>query len=163
MLEESDRWIAKTASAFNLMAAACVAAMMVLTCADVFLRLFRRPITGTYELVGFLGALFVSFSLANTSVLRGHIAVNFLVQRFSPRTRGMVMLVNDLIAAILFFLVTWQFFVYSRSLKAAGEVSMTLQIPVYPIACGVGFGSGLLFVVLFLRFLKSFILYVKSD
>jgi len=28
---------------------------MLLTCADVVMRLFDRPIPGTYELVGYLG------------------------------------------------------------------------------------------------------------
>ncbi len=162
MLEKIDRWIEKTAYGFNIMAALSVVAMMLLTCTDVFLRFFRRPITGTYELIGFLGALFVSFSLAHTSVMKGHIAVDFLVQRLASSTRNLIMLINDLIGAVLFALVTWQCFSYAQSLNTAGEVSMTLQIPIFLIARGIGVGCGLLFAVLFFRFVKSgFTIFLK--
>jgi TRAP-type C4-dicarboxylate transport system permease small subunit len=162
VLETIDRWIGKTAYGFNVMAALCVVTMMLLTCADVFLRLFRLPITGTYELVGFFGALFVSFSLAHTSLMKGHIAVDFFVQRLAPGVRDILMFVNDLIGAILFALISWQFTAYARSLKAAGEVSMTLQIPIYPIAWGLGFGCGLLFIVLFFRALNAVLCIVEK-
>ena len=41
-----------------------IVVMMLLTCADVVLRYFRKPIPGTYELVCFLGAAAVAFSMA---------------------------------------------------------------------------------------------------
>jgi len=37
-------------------AGSAIVAMMLLTCTDVVLRYFRKPIPGTYELVCFLGA-----------------------------------------------------------------------------------------------------------
>ena len=53
-------------------AGAAIFFMMVLTCADVVLRLLRRPIPGTYELVCFMGAVAVSFAMAHTSVQKNH-------------------------------------------------------------------------------------------
>ena len=53
------RWI-------DLVSAAAIVAMMTLTCADVVLRWFRHPIKGTYELVSFLGAIAVSFAIADS-------------------------------------------------------------------------------------------------
>ena len=40
-------------------AAISLIVMMVLTCADVIMRAFRKPISGTYEIVGFLAAVFL--------------------------------------------------------------------------------------------------------
>jgi TRAP-type C4-dicarboxylate transport system permease small subunit len=117
-------------------AAGSVAAMMLLTCADVVLRYLRRPIPGTYEMVGLLGAVFVSFALAQTSIEKGHIAVEFLVQRLSPGVQVAVDAVNALICTGLFAIISWQSFLYAGKLRRLGEVSMTLQMPIYPFVYG---------------------------
>jgi TRAP-type C4-dicarboxylate transport system permease small subunit len=139
----------------NWMAAAAIAAMMFLTCADVALRLFRRPIPGTYELVGFLGAIFVSFSLAQTSMERGHIAVDFLVQKFSPGVQKTIECISDFVCSLFFCLISWQSILYAGELNSSGEVSMTLQMPIHPFVYGIALGCGVLSIVLFLRFLMS--------
>ena len=56
--------------------------MIVLTCANIFSRLFWIPIQGAYELMGLMGAIVVSFALGYTQIKRGHIAVNILVNSF---------------------------------------------------------------------------------
>jgi TRAP-type C4-dicarboxylate transport system permease small subunit len=135
----------------NALSAVAVMAMMLLTCADIVLRLMRRPITGTYELMGFLAALFVSFALAQTSVDKGHIAVDFLVQRFSRRVQEGIEAVNSLVCIGLFGLVARQCVVYGAELRASGEVSMTLQLPLYPVVYGIGAGCAVLCLALAAR------------
>jgi TRAP-type C4-dicarboxylate transport system permease small subunit len=143
----------------NALSAAAVMAMMLLTCADIVLRLMRRPITGTYELMGFLAALFVSFALAQTSVDKGHIAVDFLVMRLSRRAQRIIDALNDGVCIGLFALVTRQCVVYGAELRASGEVSMTLQLPVYPVVYGIGAGCAVLCLVLAARVVDS----LRSD
>jgi TRAP-type C4-dicarboxylate transport system permease small subunit len=145
-------WLTRS---LNALSAAAVMAMMLLTCADIVLRLMRWPITGTYELMGFLAALFVSFALAQTSVDKGHIAVDFLVMRLSPRTQRIVDAVNDAVCIVLFAMVTWQCVIYAAELKASGEVSMTLQLPVFPVVYGIGAGCAVLCLVLAARVLDN--------
>ena len=139
----------------NWIAAGAVVAMMLLTTADVVLRLFRHPIPGTYELVGLLGAVVIAFSLAYTSVEKGHIAVEFLVQKFSRKVQTAIMAVNDLCASFLFGLIAWQSIVYASDLKQSGEVSLTIQMPIYPVVTGIAIGCGLLCLVLLIDFSKS--------
>ena len=143
------------AQKFNWVAGAAVVAMMVLTCADVTLRLFRHPIPGTYEMVGLLGAIVVSFSLAHTSVMRGHIAVEFIVQKLPKRTQIIIDGINSLLGTALFGLITWQSILYASNLMRTGEVSMTLQMPIYPFVYGIAIGSGMLCLVLLIEFLQS--------
>ncbi|CAN2040437.1 TRAP transporter small permease [Candidatus Magnetomoraceae bacterium gMMP-15] len=157
MFHYLTKFIFTIAKKFNWVAAASVTAMMLLTCADVILRIFRCPIPGTYEIVGLLGAVFVSFSLAHTSMERGHIAVNFLVEKFSKKIQKIIDGINSLICSVLFALITWQSVIYAQSLKEAGEVSLTLQIPIYPFIYGISIGCGMLSIVLFTRCLGLFI------
>ena len=151
-MNKIQRLATRLASWFNGIAALAVAAMMILTCLDVFLRLWRHPIPGTYEIVSMLGAVFVSFSLARTSVDQGHIAVDFLVIRLPKKWRNAIEAVNDGVAALLFTAVAYQSIIYAGDLKACGEVSMTLQLPIHPFVIGVAVGSAMLGLVLYVSF-----------
>jgi TRAP-type C4-dicarboxylate transport system permease small subunit len=148
--------ITASAQVLNGVAAVSVAAMMLLTCADVLLRLFRSPIPGTYEMVGFLGAVFVSFSLAQTSLDKGHIAVDFFVRRFPAGIRQAVYPINALICAVLFGFAFWYCLQYALDSRQAGEVSLTLQMPIYPFILGTAIGCGSVCIVLIFQFLSLF-------
>jgi TRAP-type C4-dicarboxylate transport system permease small subunit len=158
-----EKYLIRVLHGFNLGAGVCICGMMLLTCSDVFMRIFRRPIPGTYELVGFMGALFAAFSLAYTSYQRGHIAVDFLVQKFSTTTRAVIMGVNDLIGASLFVLIAAQCVRYGNNLKLNGEVSMTLQLPVYPVLYGIALGCGLLGLFLLFMGVSNWAKLIRGD
>ena len=143
-----EKWLVRISYGFNIAAGACIVGMMLLTCADVFLRMFRWPIPGAYEIVGFLGALFASFSLAYTSYQRGHIAVDFLVLKLAPKPRIIIMFLNDMVGSLLFFVLAWQCVIYAGRLKLTNTVSMTLQMPVYPVVYGLSVGCGILGLLL---------------
>lgn len=155
MIQRLEQWTTRIATGANWVAAAAVTGMMLLTCMDIVLRLFRRPIPGTYEMVGFMGAVFAAFSLGYTSANRGHIAVDFLVQKLAPRVQTVVDGVNALVCAGLFGLLARQSMRYAADLKSFGEVSMTLQMPIYPFVYGIAAGCWLLVLVLGVRVLKS--------
>ena len=135
----------------NWVAGGAVVTMMLLTTADVIMRAFRHPIPGAYEMVGLLGSLAVTFSLAYTSIEKGHIAVEFFVNRFSAASQALINSINSLIASILFAVITWRCFLYGIDFYSKGEVSMTLQMPIYPFVFGVSAGCGLLSVVLMIE------------
>lgn len=153
-MKRIEGWVGGLASAFNSVAAVAVVGMMVLTCLDVLLRLLRNPIPGTYEIVCMLGAVFVSFSLARTTVDQGHIAVDFLVQRLPDRFQHAVEAVNAGICALLFTVICRQCVIYALDLKASGEVSMTLQMPLFPFVFGIALGSAMLSAVLYVSCLS---------
>ncbi|MBM4271069.1 MAG: TRAP transporter small permease [Deltaproteobacteria bacterium] len=140
---------------FNYVACAAVIIMMMLTCVDVMSRLFWQPIPGTYELVGFIGTAVVSFALAYTSIERGHIAVELLVDRLPKQLQFFIEGINSLIGLALFSLIAWQSMVYATDLKSSGEVSLTLEIPTYPFVYGISIGCGMLCVALLVEFILS--------
>jgi len=139
----------------NWIAAAALILMMLLTTLDVLLRLFKNSIPGTYEIIGLLGAVVASFALGYTSVEKGHIAVDFLVMRFSPKAQALVGAINALVAAALFGIITWQSLLYALDLLKKGQVTPTVQLPIYPFVFGIAAGCGLLALVLMVEFLHS--------
>lgn len=130
------------------LAGAAIVAMMLLTCADVILRLFSRPIPGTYELVSFFGAVSVAFAMAHTCVEKGHIAVSVLVQLLPRRGRETVDALTSALSLALFALIAWRSVLYAEDLRRSGEVSLTLQLPFYPFVYGIGLSAAVVCLVL---------------
>jgi len=131
-----------------MIAAMAIVAMMSLTCADVTLRMFRKPIPGTYEIVSFLGAVAVSFAMAHTTAERGHVAVSLIVQLFPKRLQGIIEGVMSIFGIILFGLIAWQSVLYGIDCQRSGEVSLTLQLPFYPVIYGLAVGAVVVCLVL---------------
>lgn len=119
---------------FNMIASAALMLMMVLSCADIFMRyLFSRPITGTYDVVGLSGAVLVSFALPYTMLKKGHVAVELLLQSLSRGKQLVIETFSHLLGISLFLVMVWQAILLSRDMKAAGEVTPTVHLPFYPI------------------------------
>lgn len=150
-----EKTITATAEKANWISAAALIIMMLLTTLDVILRLFKSSVPGTYEIIGLLGALVTSFALGYTSVEKGHIAVDFLVMRFSPKAQALIGVANAMIAAVLFGIITWQSLLYGMDLLNKGQVSPTIQMPIYPFVFGIAIGCGLLTLVLVVEFLHG--------
>jgi TRAP-type C4-dicarboxylate transport system permease small subunit len=122
----------------NIIAGISLTFLMLLTVMDVILRSLKRPIVGTYELVAFAGAVVIGFSVPLTSWVRGHIYVDFFILRFSQKVRNVFNIATRCVVIVLFFLIGWNLIKYGMDLQKSGEVSLTLQMPFYPVAYGVG-------------------------
>ena len=127
---------------------------MFLTCTDIVMRLFRRPIPGTYEIVGFLGAMVAGFALAQTTIERGHVAVQVVVTRFSPRWQKIIYLITHLLSILLFALLAWECMRYGNDFRVSGEVSLTIRIPFYPVVFGIAFSAAVVCLVLIVDILQ---------
>jgi TRAP-type C4-dicarboxylate transport system permease small subunit len=136
--------------------------MILLTCSNIFLRLVWIPVKGTFELMGFLGAITTAFALGYTQIKRGHIAIDIVVSSFSKRNQGILNSINYLISAIFFVIVSWQIAKYATTLLKSGEITETLRIIYYPFTYGVALGCVALSLVFFVDFLKT-VLPKKED
>ena len=138
-------------------AGAAIVVMMLLTCADVVLRYFRKPIPGTYELVCFLGAVAVAFAMAHTSVEKGHVAVSFVVSLFPQRIQGLIESITTSFGLFFFVLIAWQSVIYANDLRLSGEVSLTLELPFYPFVYGISFSATILCFILLSDLFNNFL------
>lgn len=125
----------------------CLVFMIVLTCSNIVLRVFWEPIRGTFELMGFSGAIVTAFALAFTQKQKGHIAVDVLVNKFSVRTKQILNTVNSLICGLFFGVAAWQVAKKAVTLFSSGEVTETLRIIYYPFTFCAAFGCGVLALV----------------
>ncbi|MDI6798057.1 MAG: TRAP transporter small permease [Desulfatibacillaceae bacterium] len=138
----------QTALVLLYMAGAAVFAMMLLTCADVVLRFFRRPIPGTYELVAQLGGIAVAFAMAHTTAVKGHVAVSIVVSRFSARTQSILDGITALLGFGVFALASYKLALMGREYQLSNHVSATLQLPLYPIVYSIAVALSVVCLVL---------------
>lgn len=130
--------IKKISQALHAVAGASLTFLMILTLVDVALRGFGSPVPGTYELVALAGAIVIGFSLPSTSWHRQHVYIDFFVEKLGGRVKHAFDVVTRLIGMAFFSLLGWNLFIYASALSRSGEVTLTLQIPFFPIAYGVG-------------------------
>jgi TRAP-type C4-dicarboxylate transport system permease small subunit len=100
--------------------------------------------------VGFLAVAVLACAMPYTHAERGHVGVSLLTQKLSSRAQAVIDSITSLAAFILFMIVSWQMWLYAISLKIAGEVSMAIEIPVYPFIFGVSVCFAVLCLVIFL-------------
>ncbi len=151
-----NQYISKAAARINWIASAAIFLMMLVTTGDVLLRFFRVSIPGAYETIGFLSALAIAFALPYTAVEKGHIAVDFLVQRLPRLARIVINIINSILAIFLFSIIAWKSLQYGSTLRVTGSVSSTLEMPIYPFVYGVAAGCILLCPVLLMELLLQF-------
>src|SRR3990170_5537797 len=128
------RFISKT---LNTIAGIALTGMMLLTVADVLLRAGGRPFVGTYEIVALLLAVVIAFGIPQVSLDRGHVSMEFLLEKFSKRGKNLIHALTRLLCLILFALIGYNLFNVAAGFHASGEVTATIQLPFYPVAYGV--------------------------
>ena len=127
--------------------------MMAIACANMVLRLAGEPISASYELFGFLGALTVSLPLGYTQLKKTHIAVDIVSQMFPVRVRRFVVGLSFILGILFFFVAAWMVGAHAQTLRLSGELSETLRIAYYPFTYAVAAACGLMTFTLVVDFL----------
>ncbi len=133
---------------------AMIIPLMLLTFADVMLRgFFNKPIPGTFEISQYMLAVFILLGAAYTQQVKGHVGVDFVTSRLSPRLRAICEIATTLLSLLIIAIVVWQGWVEGITEKA---VSDQLRIPQYPFRVLVAVGGFLLWLELLMDLFGSF-------
>ncbi|OGP34396.1 MAG: C4-dicarboxylate ABC transporter permease [Deltaproteobacteria bacterium GWC2_65_14] len=130
-------------------------ALTLLATSNVALRIVRAPVSGTYEVVSFLGAVVTAGALGYTQRRKDHIVVDILSDRFPGPVKRVLDAVSHALALVLFSIVSWQTFVYGKRLMRTGELSETLKIAFHPFVFLVSAGFAVLALTLLLDLLGT--------
>lgn len=137
-------------------AAAILAVMMFLTALDVCLRyFFNRPLAGAFELVGYMMAILVPFSIAYCYQERGHIVVDLFMEKVRKKTRLGVDIITIFLTMIFTALIAWQNVIHFFEVKHSGLTSSVLSIPEYPFISPTAVAFATASLILFVRLLES--------
>ncbi|MBI9105257.1 MAG: TRAP transporter small permease [Spirochaetales bacterium] len=132
---------------FAYIAGGAIILMMVITVADVVLRLFNIGITGAYDLVRACGAIGVACALPYLTAVKGHIAIEFFYHKFGKTGRVVLDTVFRFSSLVIFGLLTFYTLRNGISLYKSGEVFANLGLPVFWIPIIISLNCLLMMVV----------------
>lgn len=138
----------------QVISGAALTFIVLLTTADVIMRAFGRPIIGTYEIVAMCGGIVIGFITPITAWLRGHVYVDFLVKKFSNPVQNVVNVITRCVGIGMFVMVGLNVVKIGNNFRRAGEISSSLQLPLYPIAYAVALSFFVLAMALVCDILK---------
>ena len=127
-----------------------VLAIMLVTCADVILRLrwVNRPFVGAYDIVKIAGALSLATALPYTTAVKGHVAIEYFFHKLSRRGRVVLDSLIRPLGMALFAFFAWRSVIYGLELHRNHQVSQTLQLPVFWVPFVIGFCCAVVVLVI---------------
>ncbi len=127
--------------------------LMLLTTGDIIGRkFFSKTIPGTFEISEYILAIFILLGAAYTQQVKGHVGVDFLTSRLSPRARIACEILTTLLSMFIIAIVVWQGWAEGIIERA---VSDQLRIPQYPFRVLVAVGGFLLWLELLIDLFNS--------
>ncbi len=127
--------------------------LMLLTTGDVIGRkFFSKTIPGTFEISEYILATFILLGAAYTQQVKGHVGVDFVTSRLSPRARVACELVTTLLGLFIIAIVIWQGYLEGVRERTVSDM---LRIPQYPFRLLVAFGGFLLWLELWISLVGS--------
>lgn len=111
-----------------------VLAMTAVTCLDIVLRQFGRPLVGAYDMVRIAGGLTLAFALPVTTAVKGHVAIEYFFHKLGRTGRIIVDTLMRLLQIFAFAVAARECARYGHKLLLSGEVTPTLQWPTFWVA-----------------------------
>lgn len=128
-------------------AGASLFTMMAVTCVDIILRKTGYPLIGAYDIVKMAACLAIACGLPYTTAVKGHVAVEFFFHRLGRRGRIAVDTMTRVLTMALFSLLTGQFILYGAGLSKSGQVSTTMQLPIFWVPYVMAFSCAVVVLV----------------
>ncbi len=126
--------------------------LMVMTATDLFLRNFTNTsILGSVELTELMMVVIVFCALAQCEISDGHIRIELVMEKFSPKARLYADTLTQAICTLTFALMSTSIFHHAVGMKKYGEVTMDLNLSLYPYVYIASFGCIMMTLVLLFK------------
>ena len=156
ILSRLDKGIALMSKIIFWIAGVGLVGMLLLIVADVIgIKIFNSPVPGGLETVSFLAVVAIAFAVPYTQLMRGHVAVDFIVEKLPRRLKLVIDVLTVFLSVCLAGTMAWYSFRYAAKLYDTGEVSMTQKIPYYPFVYAMAVCFVAFFLVLVSDLAKS--------
>ena len=152
-------WLIKTEKAIHrlnfyisVVGMSLIIPLMLLTTGDVLGRKFFKPIPGTFEISEYILATFILLGAAYTQQVKGHVGVDFIISRLSPRIRNFCQMITTLLSLFIIAIVIWQGWLEGIRERTVSDM---LRIPQYPFRLLVAVGGFFLWLELLIDLIHS--------
>jgi TRAP-type C4-dicarboxylate transport system permease small subunit len=146
--------VLKTSKFLYVISGCNLVIMMLLTVSEVILRKTGISVTGAFELVTFASSIVVSFAIPYTTWRRGHVYMEFIMDRMPEQIRKIANVSTRIIGIALCALAAYYLVDVGIDVYGTGEHSPTLRLPLYPFAFAVSLCFWMTCFVLFCDILR---------
>lgn len=115
---------------------------------------FNRPLTFAVELVELCMGLALCFGFALTTLSRGNIRVDIVLQATPPRLHPLFHWISDAATLLVFGLIAWKLFEKAGQTLRDGLYTQILFVPVFPVVYLMSLGAAATVVVALVLLLK---------
>lgn len=122
----------------EILAGIALMGVTLLIGADIVGRVFGYPVPGAYEIVSLMGGLVIGLALPATSMAKGHVSTDLLLNRLPVKGQIALTVITRLIGAAVFLIAGWSLIMMGIRLKLAGEVTAVLALPFYHLLYAMG-------------------------
>ena len=151
-----SRVLERLETALNLLSSIILFALMFYVTAEVLMRyVFNRPLPGHLELTQLLIAPAVFLALSWLQARRGHVGMDLLHEKLSPRGRAAADCLTLALALAAFAVITWFSARSTWTAWEVGDVTPTANITTWWSRAAVPVGSALLCVRLGMQLVES--------
>jgi len=155
-MDKFNKFVEKTSRLLDNIAGGVIVVTMALVVVNVILRsAFKSPIKGVYEYTGYLTAFAIAFSIAECAVKKAHIAVDFFMEKLSPKIQLAIDSVLRVMIVIFLAFSSIQVIDYGINVIKSGEVSATAHVSFYPFIFITAIGLIVLGLVELSRLIKG--------
>ena len=126
------RWVERAALFFAMLGGVLLMLIALMTVASVIGRAgFGKPVPGDIEITQYAIAVAISAFLPYCLFSGGNLIVDFFTAKAKQRTRRMLDAIGAMTLAFAMGLFAWRTVVGMFSVKAAGETSMVISVPLW--------------------------------
>ncbi len=150
-----EKFVSRFSHFLNLIAGVGLVVMALLIVLDIIgNKVFKFPLPGGIEYVGFLGVVVIAFAIAQTQYFHGHIEVEFIVQYLPQKIQRVLAIFVHICLLALWAVLAWRSVDFGIILQSTGEVSMTERIPFYPFVYAIALCCIPMFLVVLIQLLQ---------
>ncbi|MFA7171879.1 MAG: TRAP transporter small permease [Kiritimatiellia bacterium] len=108
-----------------------LAALTLITCGDIVLRVLKFPVKGAYDLVRVCGALTIACAVPLTTAMKGHVAIEYFFHKLNRKGRIVVDSLMRLIMLVSLLFAAWAAVGCGLQFLKNSEVTDTVAIPLF--------------------------------
>ena len=118
----------------------------------IFRYIFNNPLSFSIELVEMTLSMIVFWGIAICTSRKGHVAIDVVVNRFSPKVQSIINSIIYFLITDLFVIMTWRFFNYA--LNSQESVTNIFRLPVFAFILVIGITSITITLTFFTQFIE---------
>ncbi len=150
LVNASSKWL-------NVVAGIAMLYVFIISFTDIIMnKVFKNPLNFAFDSIGLLAVVAIVAAIPMVQLNHGHIEIEFVEKRFGPTLRKINALFIGILAIALWGIVAWRSFLYGGDILRAGEVSMSVGMPIFPFIWFQGLCAVFVLFVLILQSIKNF-------